>query len=171
MVKTAAIVGALTVLLGGTGVATAAERVLVAKGGASYRQMGALGQPPSVSLRGGAMFAPNSAGVAGLDIAMPGLAFFDGWEGRLDADVIFTAKFADVKTVVPVSFSQVNYSRDVSGRALYVGAGAGAVLGGDTKLMAKGIVGIELHPRLGVEGNVLFTKERTMFLVVGRLHL
>ncbi len=144
-----------------------AAGVLAARG----RQTGASVLPVTLSLRGGVMFAPNSAGLAGVDIAVPGISLGEGWEGRLDADALLKASFAGIKTVVPVTFSQVRYIQDISGRALYYGVGAGALLGGKAKLIGKGIVGTELMPRLGVEGNVIVTNDRTIFTVVGRLHL
>lgn len=127
--------------------------------------------PVTMSLRGGAMLAPRSAGLAGVDVAVPSVSLLDGWEGRLDADVIFKANFAEINTVVPVTFSQIHYLQDMSGRSLYFGAGAGALLGGKAKLIGKGILGIELSARLGVEGNVIVTNDKTMVTVVGRLHL
>lgn len=138
---------------------------------ARARQTGASVLPVTLSLRGGVMFAPKRAALGGVDIAMPGISLAEGWEGRLDADAIVKASFAGVKTVVPVTFSQVRYIQDVSGRALYYGVGAGALLGGKAKVVGKGIVGTELIPRLGVEGNVFVTNDRTIFTVVGRLHL
>lgn len=144
----------------------AAERALIAGG-----QTGPLGTSAAVSLRGGAMLAPRSAGLAGIDIAVPSVSLLEGWEGRLDADVIFKANFAEINTVVPVTLNQVHYMQDVSGRSLYFGAGVGALLGGKAKLIGKGVLGVELNPRLAVEGNILFTNDKTMVLVVGRLHL
>lgn len=140
---------------------------------ASYGQFGSAVPtvPIALSLRGGVMVAPRGAGLAGVDIPVPSIALLDGWEGRLDADVIFKANFADISTVVPVTFNQVRYTQDMSGRSIYVGAGAGAMLGGKAKLIGKGIVGLELSARLAVEGNVIFTDAKTMVTVVGRLHL
>lgn len=161
------VLGVMVVL----GSASAAERVMVAGKGAQWGGAPSVSAPAVVSLRGGAMFSPNSAGMGGVDIAVPGISLLPGWEGRLDADVIFKASFAEVKTVVPVTFSQVHYVQDMSGRSLYFGLGGGALLGGTTKLIGKGIVGVELGPRLGVEGNLIFSEAKTMILAVGRLHL
>lgn len=149
----------------------AAEHLIVARGGQMGSQNGPLGASTAVSLRGGAMLAPRSAGLAGVDIAVPSVSLLEGWEGRLDADVIFKANFAEINTIVPVTLNQVHYMADVSGRSLYFGAGAGALLGGKAKLIGKGVLGVELNPRLGVEGNIIFTNDKTMVLVVGRLHL
>jgi hypothetical protein len=150
---------------------TLAARPVLARG--AYGQFGVPSNPTPVpiSLRGGAMVAPRGAGLAGVDIPIPSIALLDGWEGRLDADVIFKANFADISTVVPVTFDQIRYAQDVSGRSLYFGAGVGALLGGKAKLIGKGVLGVELNARLGVEGNIIFTDAKTMVTVVGRLHL
>ncbi|NLH99115.1 MAG: hypothetical protein GX446_06440 [Chthonomonadales bacterium] len=127
--------------------------------------------PITMSLRGGIMVAPRGAGLAGVDIAVPSVSLLDGWEGRLDADVIFKANLADISTVVPVTLDQVRYVQDMTGRSIYYGAGAGALLGGKAKLIGKAILGFELSARLGVEGNLIVTDAKTMVTVVGRLHL
>ncbi len=168
---------AFVVVLALPALGASGSRTLTASGGrmagGAHAQFGAPipTVPIALSLRGGAMVAPRGAGLAGIDIPVPSIALLDGWEGRLDADVIFEADFAEISTIVPVTFNQMRYTEDMSGRSLYVGAGAGALLGGKAKLIGKGIVGLELSARLAVEGNIIFTDAKTMVTVVGRLHL
>jgi len=160
------------VLAVGAASAAPAERLTAAGGaGGARAQSGPPVMPVTMSLRGGVMVAPRSAGLAGIDMAVPSVSLMDGWEGRLDVDVIFKANFSEISTVVPVTFSQVHYMQDVSGHSVYYGAGAGALLGGKAKLVGKGLLGMELSPRLGVEGNLLVTSDKTMVTLVGRLHL
>ncbi|MBM3493432.1 MAG: hypothetical protein FJX72_03775 [Armatimonadetes bacterium] len=164
------------VALASPALGSAPERVLIARNaavGASYAQLGPAEpvMPVTMSLRGGIMTAPRGAGLAGIDIAVPSVSLLDGWEGRLDADVIFKANLADISTVVPVTLNQVRYSQDVSGRSVYFGAGAGALLGGKAKLIGKALLGVEVSARLAVEGNVIITDDKTMITVLGRLHL
>lgn len=162
-------------LLGAVGMALAApsgERVMTASSsGYARAQYAPPGMPVTMSLRGGVMVAPRNAGLAGVDIAMPSASFIEGWEGRLDVDVIFKANFAEVSTIVPVTFSQVQYLADISGRSVYYGIGAGVLLGGKSKLVGKGLLGVELGSRIGAEANVIFSDSKTMVTLVGRLHL
>jgi hypothetical protein len=142
--------------------------------GPAFAQLGPvppIAAPVAMSLRGGIMVAPRGAGLAGVDIAMPSISLLDSWEGRLDADVVFKANLAGIKTVVPVTLNQIRYSQDVTGRSIYIGVGAGALLGGQAKLIGKGVLGVELSGKLAVEGNVIVTDDKTMITVVGRLHL
>lgn len=127
---------------------------------------------PSLALRGGAMFSPRGAALVGADITLPVLKFFDGWSGRLDADVIIKANFAGANTVVPVTFNQIYYlPGSFGGRATYLGGGAGAVFGsGGTKLDIKALVGAELTQSLGGELNVHFADGDTLWTAVVRLH-
>jgi hypothetical protein len=127
---------------------------------------------PSFALRGGAMFSPRGAAIAGADVTLPILKFFDGWTGRIDADVIIKANFAGANTVVPVTLNQVYYlPGSFGGRATYLGGGAGAVFGGGgTKFTAKGLVGAELTQSLGGELNVYFAEGDTLWTAVVRLH-
>jgi len=127
--------------------------------------------PIPISLRGGAMLAPRTAGLVGLDLALPGVMVGGGWEGRLDADVIIKANFAEVNTVVPVTLSLMHYAPVASGRALYYGFGAGALLGGKAKVIGKGILGMEVTPRIAIEGNVIVTDDKPMINLLARLHL
>lgn len=125
-----------------------------------------------VSLRGGAMLSPRGAGLVGLDLSLPAASLFgEGWHGRLDADVIFKANFAGVDTIFPVTVNQVYYRPQVGMVDVYGGGGVGAIFGGDTRFAGKLLLGVTLNERLGVEGNVIFNEEDTMFTLFGRLHL
>lgn len=161
------------VLVLGLAIGSSAETRVLAAGAAGHAraQYGAPSMPVTMSLRGGLMVSPRSAGHAGIDIAVPSVSIMDGWEGRIDADVIFKANFSSVSTAVPVTFSLVRYSDNVRGHSAYLGIGAGTLLGGKSKLLAKGILCVEVGPKLGVEGNILFSESKTMVLLTARLHL
>jgi len=126
---------------------------------------------PEISVRGGGMLTPRFGGLAGIDFAVPTISLSNGWQGRLDADVIFKANFAGVNTIIPVTIDQIMYTPSVGGHTIYYGAGVGAVLGGSAKLDGKLILGTELTSKLGAEANVHFTTNNTLVTVLVRLHL
>jgi hypothetical protein len=145
---------------------------------ANAAQIGGLGgqaatllNKPSIAVRGGAMFSPRSAGLAGIDVTIPSMGG-DRGRFRADADVIFRANINGVKTVIPVTLNQIYYAPTGNGLLnLYYGAGGGAVFSGPVKWTAKFIVGTNLGNKLALEGNVYLTQRETLFLVAGRLKL
>jgi hypothetical protein len=136
------------------------------------RRMQANASPiQNLSLRGGVMFSPRGAGVAGLDFDLPTLSLGNGWHGRLDADVIFKANLGGINTAVPVTFDQLYYSPNAAGgHNVYYGGGVGVVLGGDAVFDGKLVLGTELTSKVGAELNVHFTEEDTLVCILGRLH-
>ena len=126
----------------------------------------------NMSIRGGVMFTPRGAGVAGVDFDLPSLSLGSGWRGRVDADVIFKANLGGINTAVPITFNQIYVTPNAAGdRNIYYGAGVGAILGGDAQFTGKLILGVGLTQKVSAELNAHFTDDDTLILIVGRLHL
>ena len=123
----------------------------------------------NIALRGGAMFSPRGAGLAGLDFDLPQLSLMPNWSGRVDADVIFKANFSGLRTVVPVTLNQIYTSPNVAGRSVYFGGGAGALLGGKAKLDIKALAGVGLTRNMDIEVNAHFLEGDTLVTALVRL--
>ncbi len=128
----------------------------------------------NLGLRGGVMASPRGAAVVGLDFTVPQLSFKENWEGRFDADVIIKANLAGVNTLVPITFDQIltSPSGGFGGKSSYVGFGAGALLGGKSRLDGKVILGAEVTSKLAIEVNYHFAeKSKNLLVFVARGHM
>jgi hypothetical protein len=166
----AAVSGSASAQAGGQRVSLAG--VLASSTTIAGRMQGSASPLANLTIRGGAMVTPRGAGLAGVDFDLPSFSFGNGWHGRLDADVIFTANFGGINTAVPVTVDQIYVSPNAAGEHnIYWGGGLGAVLGGRAVFDGKLILGVDLTKKLGAEVNVHFTERDTLVCLVGRLHL
>jgi hypothetical protein len=126
----------------------------------------------NLTVRGGVMFSPRGAGVAGVDFDLPSVSLGSGWRGRLDADVIFKANLGGINTAVPVTINQIHVSPNAAGEHnVYYGGGVGAILGGHATFDGKLILGTDLSNKLSVEVNAHFTEGDTLLMALARFHL
>lgn len=164
---------AALVLGGGSLAQSSPERAVVPLGSILGLAANQLGPEPisgtNIALRGGAMFSPRGAGLAGLDFDLPQLSLMPNWSGRVDADVIFKANFSGLRTVVPVTLNQIYTSPNVAGRSFYFGGGAGALLGGKAKLDIKALAGVGLTRNMDIEVNAHFLERDTLVTALVRL--
>jgi hypothetical protein len=126
----------------------------------------------ALSIRGGAMVTPRGAGLAGVDFSLPSVTVGTGWQGRVDADVIFKANFGGLNTVIPATFDLIQTQPNgAGGKAVYYGGGIGAILGGNTVFDAKLVLGANLTQKFDFELNVHFNEHDTLLTLMGRFHL
>jgi hypothetical protein len=137
------------------------------------RNMQAAASPvQNMSVRGGVMFSPRGAGVAGVDFDLPSVSLGNGWRGRVDADVIFKANLGGINTAIPVTFNQIYISPNAAGdRNIYYGAGVGAILGGSAVFDGKLILGTDVTQKVSAELNAHFTENDTLLMILARFHL
>ena len=144
---------------------------LVCVAGAAPAQIG-VNYPVRLGLRAGAMVSPRGALLVGADIGMPTLSLLQGFQGRVDVDVITKANFGGINTIVPLTISQIMYAPNPTGaNTVYYGAGLGAIISSDTVFDGKLILGMDLTRNLGAEANLHFTEHDTLFTLFARLKL
>ncbi len=123
----------------------------------------------NISLRGGVMASPRGAALVGFDYQLPALESLQGFEPRLDLDIILKANLGGINTLVPATLSLIKYVPATETYTPYWGGGVGAVLGGSAKFDAKLIVGFELSRTLAVEANYHLTTEKNLLTAAARL--
>jgi len=127
--------------------------------------------PFPLALRLGAMVSPRTKFVGGIDVTLKGLNLAPNLSSRVDLDVIVSANFGGVSTLVPLTFDQIyNLNLPVSSR-VYVGGGIGPYFGDTTRFGGKLLVGAEFS-RFGLEGDIHFAGiGDTLFTVQARIGL
>ncbi len=111
--------------------------------------------PFPLALRLGAMVSPRTKFVGGIDATIKGLHLVPELSSRVDLDVIVSANFGGVSTLIPITFDQIyNLNLPVSSR-VYIGGGIGPYFGDTTRFGGKIVVGAEFN-RFGLEGDIHF---------------
>ncbi len=126
----------------------------------------------ALCIRGGAMVTPRGAALAGVDFSLPSVTVGTGWQGRVDADVIFKANFGGINTAIAATFDLIQTQPNgVGGRPIYYGGGIGAILGGNTVFDGKLLLGANLTRKFDFEINVHFNEHDTLLTLMGRFHI
>ncbi len=123
------------------------------------RQLGPLSlipKPFPLHLRLGALLSPRTKFDGGIDVTL-GRGIFPGTSTRIDADVILSASFAGISTLVPVTLDQIYAKGLIGGNRIYLGVGAGPYIADKTRFGGKLFIGADLAVRVGVEGAVHFS--------------
>ncbi|HZT41680.1 MAG TPA: hypothetical protein VFA07_05805 [Chthonomonadaceae bacterium] len=107
--------------------------------------------PFPVALRLGAMLSPRTKADVGIDVTLPHLGIGPGWDARLDADVIISANFGGISTLVPITFDEIYTHTLPGGAPIYIGGGIGAYIGNTTRFGGKVLVGAGLSKQLAAE--------------------
>ncbi|HEV2473899.1 MAG TPA: hypothetical protein VGS41_14585 [Chthonomonadales bacterium] len=122
---------------------------------AGRKQVGAL-SPFPLYLRLGLMFSPRTKFDGGVDLTLSGLHLTPDLSSRIDADVIVSANFGGISTLIPITFDQIYSHGLVTGNQLYIGGGIGPYIGKVTRFGGKLLAGVNFTSRLGAEVDVHF---------------
>ena len=115
-------------------------------------QLGPLGlipKPFPLHLRLGALLSPRTKFDGGIDVTL-GRGILPSLTTRIDADVILSANFAGISTLVPITLDQIYAKGLIGGNRIYFGAGAGAYIADKTRFGGKLFIGADLAVRIGV---------------------
>ena len=113
-------------------------------------------KPFPLHLRLGALLSPRTKFDGGIDVTL-GRGILPSSTTRIDADVIASANFRGISTLVPITLDQIYSKGLLGGNRLYFGAGIGPYIADRTRLGGKLFVGADLAVRIGVEGAVHFS--------------
>ena len=113
-------------------------------------------KPFPLHLRLGALLSPRTKFDGGIDVTL-GRGILPSSTTRIDADVIASANFRGISTLVPITLDQIYSKGLLGGNRLYFGAGIGPYIADKTRLGGKLFVGADLAVRIGVEGAVHFS--------------
>ena len=112
--------------------------------------------PFPLALRLGAMVSPRGRLDVGIDGTIKGLNLIQNASSRVDLDVILSANFHGVSTLVPLTFDQIFQLKLPAGGQIYAGGGLGVYFSDTTRFGGKLIIGAEFS-KIGVEGNIHFS--------------
>lgn len=112
--------------------------------------------PFPISLRLGAMLSPSTKFDGGIDVTLPGVHLAPNLSTRIDADVILSANFGGISTLIPITVDQIFSQGLVAGSKFYIGAGIGPYIGDTTRLGGKVFVGAGISSRLTGEVSMHF---------------